>query len=234
MIWKATWRLLAAVAVLVIVVIAGAFAVVQAPQLADVRGRLAADLLSRYLGEAVDVSGDVALTFEPTIDIAIQGVTPVAPSTAAAPVGRVRLSFARDAALRGRLVLTALDLAGIRVIIDAGQSSPSTISLGERLARAVEHALSSPLARELEIEALEVRRINDPAGWNGTLQVDDLSSREAGAAGMVALDAHGSLNGQQFRLKGLVPDLAPSAAAASGNNVSLNLALRGIDADLNG
>lgn len=234
MIWTITWRSLAAVVVLGIIVITGAFAVVQAPQLAELRGRLAADLLSRYLGEAVDVSGDVALTFGPTIDIAIQGVAPVAPSTTATPVGRVRLSFARDAALRGRLVLTALDLAGIRVIIDAGQAAASTISLGERLARAVEHALSSPLRRELEIEDLEIRRINDPKGWNGTLQVDDLRSQEADAAGMVALDGRGTLNKQPFTLKGQVPDLAPSAATADGENVSLNLALKGVDIGLNG
>jgi hypothetical protein len=233
--WRIARRAVAAAMVLCIVVIAGGFAFLHLPALEQTRSRIGAALLSSYLGEAVVVTEGVAVTFGPTIDVAVHGVAPVTGVTdRPAPVGRVRLSFATDAALRGRLDLTALELAGVRVVVDAGMAEPSKDPLGERVSRSVQGFLSSRLVRSLEIEDLRILRINDPAGWNGTLLFESASSRETNRAGLISIDAKGSLNGQAFTLSGTVPDLSPASGAARDDTVSLKLAFNSMEAALDG
>jgi len=193
-------RALAAVAVSVIVIIGAGFAFLHLPALEDARSRIAANLLSSYLGEAVVVNGGVDVTLGQTIDVAVQGVGPAASAApaATAPVGTMRMSFSLDAALRGRLDLTALDLSSVRLIINAAE--PSKESLGRSVSNAVERVLSSPLLPNLRLTDVRILRINDPAGWNGSLLFNTVTSRETDRAGAVSLDAKGSLNGQAFRL----------------------------------
>jgi hypothetical protein len=173
--WRIARRMLAAAAALFILILGAGFAILHLPALEDARGRIAANLLSSYLGEAVAVTGSVDLAIGPTIDVAVQGVSPRATASGApAPVGTVRMSFSRHA-LRGRLELTALELSSMRVIIDAAE--PSTHTLGRRVSRAVQGMLSSPLIRSLKLTDVRIVRINDPAGWNGTLLLDTVTSR---------------------------------------------------------
>jgi hypothetical protein len=226
----------AAVAVLVILIVGAGFALLHLPALGDARSRIAANLLSHYLGEAVVVNGGVDVTLGRTIDVAVQGVDPVAAASAtpapAAPVGTIRMSFSLDAALRGRLDLTALDLASLRLIIDAAE--PSKESLGRSVSNAVDGVLSSPLLRNLRLTDVRILRINDPAGWNGSLLFDNVASRETDRGGAVSLDAKGSLNGQAFTLAGILPDLSSAPGAERDDDLSLKLALKGIEAGLDG
>jgi hypothetical protein len=225
------------VAVLVIFSVAAGFAFLHFPALEEARNRIAANLLSSYLGEAVIVKGGVDLTFGQTIDVAVRGVAPAAASEAfapTAPVGKVRMSFSPDAALRGRLDLTALDLSHLRMIIDAAAAAPSKESLGESVSSAVERVLSWPLVRSLKLENVRILRINDPAGWNGSLFFETVTSRETDRAGAVSVEAKGSLNGQAFTLSGSLPDLSPASGSEPGGDVSLKLAFKGIEAGLHG
>ena len=233
--WKRTQRASAAVAALILAVIGAGVAFLHLPALEGARSRIAADLLETYLGEAVVVTGSVDVAYGPTIDVAVQGVSPVtAAAGVPAPVGRVRMSFSREAALRGRLELAALDVSSVRVIMDVAATKPSKVTLGESVSRAVEEVLSSPLIRRLDLEDLRVRRINDPAGWNGTLVFDAVAAREVDPAGAVSIEASGSLDGQSFTLSGKVPDLSPDSGAARDEKVSLKLSFKGIEADLDG
>jgi hypothetical protein len=228
-------RAFAAVAILALTIVAAGFAFLHLPAFEETRRWIAANLLSPYLGEAVVVKGGVDVTFGPTIDVAAQGVLPVADAAGApAPVGKVRMSFATDAALRGRLDLTALKLTSVRLIIDAAASGPSEETLGERVSRAVEGFLSSPRVRSLELDDLRILRINDPAGWNGSLIFDTASSRETDQAGGVSVEARGSLNGQAFTLSGELPGLSRTSGAARDDAMSLSLAFQEIEADLDG
>ena len=203
--WRIARRVLTALAALLILIVGAGFALLHLPALEDARSRIAANLLSSYLGETVVVDGGVDLTLGPTIDVVMQGVSPVGPASGApAPVGTVRMSFSRGAALRGRLALTALDFSSLRVIIDAAE--PSTETPGRSISKAVQGALSSPLVRSLKLRDVRILRINDPAGWNGTLSLDTATSRETDRTGTVSIEAKGSLNGQAFVLSGKVPD----------------------------
>ena len=232
--WHIARRALAAVAVPVIVIIGAGFAFLHLPALEDARSRIAVNLLSSYLGEAVVVNGDVDVTLGRTIDVAVQGVGPAAAASAAptAPVGTLRMSFSLDAALRGRLDLTALDLSSVRLIIDAAE--PSNESLGRSVSNAVEGMLSSPLLRSLKLTDVRILRINDPAGWNGSLLFNTVTSRETERIGAVSLDAKGSLNGQVFTLAGILPDLSAASGAERDDDISLKLVFKGIEAGLDG
>ncbi len=125
--WRIARRGLAAVAFLVVVIVGAGVALLHLPALEDARSRIAANLLSSYLGEAVIVHGGVDVTLGQTIEVIVQRVGPAAAVSmapaSAAPVGTVRMSFSLDAALRGRLDLTALDVSSVRVIIDAAEPS---------------------------------------------------------------------------------------------------------------
>jgi hypothetical protein len=227
---------LAAVAVPAIVLVGAGFAFLHLPALEDARSRVAANLLSSYLGEAVVVNGGVDVTLGRTIDVAVQGVGPAAAASAApaatAPVGTMRMSFSLDAALRGRLDLTALDLSSLRLIIDAAE--PSKESLGRSVSTAVEGMLSSPLLRNLRLTDVRILRINDPAGWNGSLLFNTVTSRETDRAGAVSVEAKGSLHGQAFTLAGSLPDLSTAPGAERDGDLSLKLAFKGIEAGLDG
>ena len=143
--WKRTQRASAAVAALILAVIGAGVAFLHLPALEGARSRIAADLLETYLGEAVVVTGSVDVAYGPTIDVAVQGVSPVtAAAGVPAPVGRVRMSFSREAALRGRLELAALDVSSVRVIMDVAAIKPSKVTLGESVSRAVEEVGSAP------------------------------------------------------------------------------------------
>jgi uncharacterized protein involved in outer membrane biogenesis len=228
---------LAVVTVLVIVIVGAGFAILHLPAFESARNRIAADLLSSYFGETLVVKGGVDLTFGPTIDIDVRGVSPAAASGVqkpTVPVGRVRMSFAPDAALRGRLSLTALDLSSVRVIIDAAAAEPSKATLGPRISGAVETVLSSPLVRNLKLEDVSILRTNDPAGWNGTLRFDTVTSVETETAGTVSVAAEGSLNGQAFTLSGSIPHLAAASGAERHGDLSLKLAVKGVAASLDG
>jgi hypothetical protein len=229
---------LAAVAVLVILIVGAGFALLHFPALEDARSRIAANLLSSYLGEAVVVNGDVDVTLGRTIDVAVQGVGSAAagsePSAPTAPVGTMRMSFSLDAALRGRLDLTALDLSSVRLIIDAAAAGPPKETLGRRVSSAVERVLSSPLIRSLSLTDVRILRINDPAGWNGSLFFDTVTSRETDRGSAVSLDAKGSLHGQAFTFSGSLPDLSTAPGAEREGNLSLKLAFKGIEAGLDG
>ena len=228
-------RLIAAVAVLVIAIVGAGFALLQLPALEEARSRIAANLLSSYLGEAVVVNGGVDLTLGSTIDVRVHGVGPVAAAPGApAPVGTLRMSFSLDAALRGRLELRALDLSSVRVIIDAAAAGRSTETLGQSVSSAVEGVLSSPLVRSLKLTDVRILRINDPAGWNGSLFFHTVTSTETERAGAVAVEAEGSLNGQAFTLTGSLPDLSPSSRAERSDDLSLKLVFKGIEAGLEG
>jgi uncharacterized protein involved in outer membrane biogenesis len=231
--WRIARRVLTALAALLILIVGAGFALLHLPALEDARSRIAANLLSSYLGETVVVDGGVDLTFGPTIDIVMQGVSPVgAASGAPAPVGTVRMSFSRGAALRGRLALTALNLSSMRVIVDAAE--PSTETLGRSISKAVQGALSSPLVRNLKLRDVRILRIKDPAGWNGTLSLDTVTSRETDRAGTVSIEAKGSLNGQAFVLSGKVQDLSLAPGPASDGATSLTLTFQGVEAALEG
>lgn len=233
--WKLARRMLAAVVALILAICGAGFALLYLPALEGARSRIAAELLATYLGEAVAVNGGVDVTVGRTIDVAVQGIVPGATTSgAAAPPGRVRMSFSREAALRGQLLLTALDLGSIRVVIDAAAAVSSNDSLGERVSGAVQRVLSSPLVRSLKLQDVRILRINDPEGWNGSLIFDAVTARETDRAGAVAIEARGSLNGQPFTLSGQVPDLSPTSGAARGGSVALSLALKEIDARLDG
>jgi hypothetical protein len=236
--WHIARRALAAVAVLAIVIVGSGFAFLHLPALEDARSRIAANLLSSYLGEAVVVNGGVDVTLGRTIDVAVQGVVPAAAASVApestAPVGTMRMSFSRDAALRGRLDLTELDLSSVRVIIDATAAGPSKETLGRSVSSAVEGVLSSPMVRSLKLEDVQILRINDPAGWNGSLFFDTVTSRETDRAGAVSVEAKGSLHGQVFTLSGNVPDLSLASGAERGHDMWLKLAFKGIEAALDG
>ncbi len=236
--WHIARRMLAAVAVLAIVIVGTGFAFLHLPALEDARSRIAANLLSSYLGEAVVVHGGVDVTLGRTIDVAVQGVGPAVIASEApaptAPVGTIRMSFSLDAALRGRLDLTALDLSSVRVIIDAAAAGPSQETLGRSVSSAVEGVLSSPMVRNLKLEDVQILRINDPAGWNGTLFFDTVTSRETDRASAVSVQAKGSLHGQAFTLSGNLPDLSPAVGAERDNDMSLKLAFKGIEASLDG
>ena len=211
--WQIARRTLAAVVVLVILIVGAGFALLHLPALEDARSRIAANLLSSYLGEAVVVHGGVDVNLGQTIDVVVQRVGPAAAVSASlaptAPVGRVRMSFSPDAALRGRLDLVALDASSVRVIIDATAAGPSKEQLGRNVSSAVEEVLSSPLLRSVKLEDVRILRINDPAGWNGTLFIDTVTSRETDRAAAVSVEAKGSLHGQAFTLSGKIPDVDP-------------------------
>ncbi len=225
--------MLAAVAALFILTLGAGVALLHLPALEDARSRIAASLLSSYLGEAVSVTGGVELTFAQTIDVAAKGVSPVsAGSQAPAPVGTVRLSFSRSELFRGRLELTALALSSVRVIVNAAE--PSTEPLGRNVSRMVQGALSSPLVRDLNLRDVRILRINDPAGWNGTLALDTVTFRKTPRPGTLSIEAEGSLNGQAFALSGKVPDLSLAAGPAREGATSLKLTFQGIAADLEG
>ncbi len=98
----------------------------------------------------------------------------------------------------------------------------------------MEGVLSSPLVRSLKLKDVRILRINDPAGWNGSLFFDTVTSRETDRAGAVSLEAKGSLNGQAFTLSGNVPDLSPASGAERDDDISLKLAFKGIEAGLDG
>ena len=234
--WRIARRLSAAVAIMVMVIVGAGVAFLHLPALEGARSRMAANLLSSYLGEAVLVNGGVDVTFGRTIDLIVQGVSPAAAApgapTPTPPVGALRMSFSRDAALRGRLELTALDLSSLRVIIDA--TEPSTETLGRSVSNAVEGVLSSPLVRSLKLEDVSILRINDPAGWNEMLFFDTVTSRATDRAGTVSVEAKGSLNGEAFTLSGILPDLSPASAAEPSDDMSLKLAFKGIEASLDG
>lgn len=159
--WRIARRVLAAVVALLILTLGAGVALLHLPALEDARSRIAASLLSSYLGEAVSVTGGVDLTLGRTIDVAAQGVSPVsAGSQAPAPVGAVRLSFSRSELFRGRLELTALALSSVRVIVNAAE--PSTEPLGRNVSRMVQGALSSSLVHDPNLRAVRIPRINDP------------------------------------------------------------------------
>jgi len=234
--WQTARRGLVAVAVLAIFIVGAGFALLHLPALEDTRSRIAANLLSSYLGEAVVVHGGVDVILGKTIDVVVQGVGPAASGSFAptAPVGRMRMSFSLYAALRGRLDLTALDVSSVRVIIDVAAAGPSEEALGRNVSSAVEGVLSSPMIRSLKLEDVRILRINDPSGWNGTLFVDTVTARETVRAGGVSVEAKGSLHGQAFTLSGKVPDLSPASGAERDGDLSLQLAFKGIEAALEG
>ena len=231
--WHILRRVMAAVAFLVVLTAGAGIALLHLPALEEARSRIAADLLSSYLGEAVVVNGGVGVTFGPTIDVSVQGVGPVAAGSGApAPVGTLHMSFSLDAALRGRLDLTALDLSSLRLIIDA--SEPSKETLGESVSSAVEEVLSSPVIRSLKLTDVGILRINDPAGWNESLFFDTVTSRATDRAGALSLEAKGSLNGQAFTLSGDFPHLSTASGAERSGDISMKLAFKGIEAGLDG
>jgi hypothetical protein len=236
--WKILRRVMVAVVFLIIAAVVAGAAVLHLPALGDVRNRIAAELLASYLGEAVAVTGGVDLSYGQTIDVAVSGVSPAKASQASPqtlPVGTVRLSFARDAALRGRLELTELDLSGVRVIIDADTSKRPQRSPGESVSKALEGFLSSPLARRLTLEDVQFLRVNDPAGWNGALVFERVvTSALIDAAEAISVDARGSWNGQAFTLAGSLPALSPARVETRAEDLALTLAVRGLDAKLEG
>jgi len=231
-------RAFAALVGLVIVIVGAGLAFLHLPALDDARNRIAANLLSSYLGEPVVVSGGVDVTLGQTIDFSVHGVGPAASTfgrpESTEPVGTMRMSYSLAAALQGRLELTALDLASVRVVIDEAAAEPAKDSLGQLVSNAVEGLLSSPLARSLKLEDVQIHRVNDPAGWNGLLILDNFASQENDRAGSVSIEAKGSLNGQAFTLIGNVPELSSMPESERVDDLSLKLAFKGIEAVLEG
>lgn len=231
-------RAVTALAGLFVIIVAAAFAILHLPAFNDARSRVAADLLSSYLGEPVDVTGDVKVTLGQTIDVSVQGVRPAGAvpegPRATAPIGAVRMSFSLAAALRARLDLTALALSRIRFVIDVAAAEPVPESLGRRVSSAVDGVLSSPLLRNLKLEDVRILRVNDPAGWNGTLHFESVTLLETASSDAVSVDARGSLGGRAFSLSGALPDLMSASRSEDGDNLSVNLSMRGIEAVLKG
>jgi hypothetical protein len=129
--------------------------------------------------------------------------------------------FAAVAALFVLIFGAAFAFSSLRVIIDAAAAEPSTQTLGRSVSSVVQGTLSSPLIRRLKLRDVRILRSNDPGGWNGSLFLDTVRSRESARTGAVSLEAKGSLNGQAFRLSGTVPDLSPAAGRARGGDTSL-------------
>ena len=236
--WRPVRRAVTALAGLFVIIIAAGLAILHLPALNDARSRVAADLLSSYLGEPVDVTGDVDVTLGQTIDVSVQGVRPTGATPerprATAPVGAVRMSFSLAAALRARLDLKALNLSGIRFVIDVAAAEPVPGSLGQRVSSAVDGVLLSPLLRNLKLEDVRILRVNDPAGWNGTLHFESVTLLETAGRDAVSVDAKGSLGGRAFSLAGSLPDLTSAWPSEHGDNLSMNLSMEGIEAVLKG
>jgi len=192
-----------------------------------------ARLLGIYLGEPIVVTAGVELGYGANITVAAHGVTPITAESQErpeAPVGTVRLSFARHALLRGRLQFALLDVSGVRVIVDAAK--PSEQTFGDRIDAAVDGTLRSPLIRNLTLKNIRILRINDAGGWNETLVLNALRSQER--SGSVAVEGLGSVNEQSFRLAGALPVLSGGTDRAHGGDVSLQLTTKGVEADLEG
>jgi hypothetical protein len=91
--------------------------------------------------------------------------------------------------------LTERDLSRVCVIVDAAAVALSKETLYRSVSNAVEGVLLSPLVRSLKLEDVRILRINDPAGWNGSLLFNNVTSRETDRAGAVGVEAKGCLNG---------------------------------------
>ena len=223
---------------LVIVIVGAGLTFLHLPALEDARSRVAANLLSSYLGEPVIVSGGFDVSLGQTIDVSVHGIGPAVATSGrpepTEPVGTMRMSYSLAAALQGRLDLTALDLVSVRVVIDEAAAEPAEESLGRLVSHAVEGFLSSPLARSLKLEDVQIHRVNDPAGWNGLLILENFASQETDRAGWVSIEAKGSLNGQAFTLSGSVPELSSTPGSERVDDLSLKLAFKGIEAVLEG
>jgi len=231
--WRVVRRTSILAAALLILLLGAGVAFLHLPALEGARGTVAARLLETFLGEPVVVTGGVELGYGATIRVAAHGVTPIraeAEADSGAPLGTVRLSFSRDAALRGRFQLGALDVSGVRVIVDAAEQSEQ--ALGARIAAALGGTLRSPLFRDLTLKDIRILRINDSGGWDETLVLDTLRSRER--SGAVAVEARGSVNEQSFRLAGALPDLSGGTDRKDGGDVSLQLTNKGVESVLEG
>ena len=222
-----------AAATLLILLLGAAVAFLHLPALEGARGTVVARLLGTYLGEPIVVAGGVELDYGATIRVAAHGVTPITAESQGrsdAPLGTVSLSFARGALLRGRLQLAALDVSGVRVIVDAAE--PSGQALGARIAAAVGGTLRSPLIRDLTLKDIRILRINDAGGWNETLVLERVSSHER--SGAVTVEARGSVNDRAFQLAGALPDLSAGTDRGPGGDVSLQLTTKGVQAAIKG
>lgn len=207
-------------------------AVLLAPPLNGTRSAVAASLLSRLTGREVAVGGEVSVELGAVSKVMIHGVSQSGASLDDGPIGRVSLDFRTAALLSGRFDLQRLELAGLRFVLD-GPAAPHERPLPQRIAAQIGDALGSPLLGKLTLNDVQVMRTDDPDGWNWTLSLHELATREA-QEGVYAIEGKAAFDGQPVELAATLPDLSMALERDGPQNLDVSVTAPGLAAELRG
>lgn len=222
-------RILITVAVVIAVAIVGGWLLLSSDLLAGPRGKLAAGVLSRQLGQDVQIDGGVEIDLGAPLHLRVRDLT--LPGTAMDDVtfvkaGAVEVDLDLGDLIGGTPTLSAPRIDGLMVtlVVDEtgatswGPASPTPKKPGKP------GGLKQFLARH-QITATNSTVIYRDArnGLDLDLNMANLALGRGDTAGAIALTGDGTLNGEALTLSAQLPDQAPFKATLAFDHMRVDI-----------
>lgn len=215
-----------------------AWLVLSSSFLAQTRGDLTARLLTRELGQVVDITGGVVVDIGLEMHVTADGLTLPSQTmgdVTLARVEQVEFNVALRDLLRGRITLSDFQIAGASILLVVDQDGTSSWSGGAaKPARAAdvpvsgagngENLVSFLAGHRIQVSKSGVTYRDARNGLDLDLLLTSLDLSQSDRAAPLIIRGQGTLNGQELSLTGSFPPEQPfqATAALSQMRVTLN------------